>query len=194
MNADQYISAHSWWALQMAHSIHFCQSSRVKMPTMSWPDCHWKEEIAVSGLHRKHCYLTLHICVWFISLFSSVTQLFVVAFDDGEPVKTNSTLVEITVLQPSRIPIFTQEEYRFVSSAELCHSVPQNMCEKSCRVCWGSLILFTFQCYCFVSYRALNYFQWPWRDNFLHVHCLVRMNCALSSLGACFDNIKCLDD
>ncbi|KAK1905784.1 Protocadherin-15, partial [Dissostichus eleginoides] len=42
----------------------------------------------------------------------SVTfTLFVIAFDDGEPVKTNSTMVEITVLQPSRIPIFTQEEY-----------------------------------------------------------------------------------
>ncbi|CAG6016987.1 unnamed protein product [Menidia menidia] len=43
----------------------------------------------------------------------SVTfKLFVIAFDDGEPVKSNSTLVEITVLQPSRIPIFTEEEYR----------------------------------------------------------------------------------
>ncbi|XP_053731192.1 protocadherin-15-like [Synchiropus splendidus] len=50
----------------------------------------------------------------------SVTfKLFVIAFDDGEPVKTNSTLVEITVLQPSRIPIFTQEEYRFSSISEL---------------------------------------------------------------------------
>uniref|UniRef100_H3C5M5 Protocadherin-15 n=1 Tax=Tetraodon nigroviridis TaxID=99883 RepID=H3C5M5_TETNG len=50
----------------------------------------------------------------------SVTfKLFVVAFDDGEPVKTNSTLVEITVLQPSRIPIFTQEEYRFSPVSEL---------------------------------------------------------------------------
>uniref|UniRef100_A0A672J014 Protocadherin-15 n=1 Tax=Salarias fasciatus TaxID=181472 RepID=A0A672J014_SALFA len=50
----------------------------------------------------------------------SVTfKLFVIAFDDGEPVKTNSTLVEITVLQPSRIPIFTQEEYRFSPVSEL---------------------------------------------------------------------------
>ncbi|XP_028278961.1 protocadherin-15-like [Parambassis ranga] len=50
----------------------------------------------------------------------SVTfKLFVIAYDDGEPVKTNSTLVEITVLQPSRIPIFTQEEYRFPPVSEL---------------------------------------------------------------------------
>ncbi|KAF1375655.1 hypothetical protein PFLUV_G00222440 [Perca fluviatilis] len=50
----------------------------------------------------------------------SVTfKLFVIAYDDGEPVKSNSTLVEITVLQPSRIPIFTQEEYRFPLVSEL---------------------------------------------------------------------------
>uniref|UniRef100_A0A3P8WDW9 Protocadherin-15 n=1 Tax=Cynoglossus semilaevis TaxID=244447 RepID=A0A3P8WDW9_CYNSE len=50
----------------------------------------------------------------------SVTfKLFLIAFDDGEPVKTNSTLVEVTVLQPSRIPIFTQEEYTFSPVSEL---------------------------------------------------------------------------
>uniref|UniRef100_A0A3Q1EMP7 Protocadherin-15 n=1 Tax=Acanthochromis polyacanthus TaxID=80966 RepID=A0A3Q1EMP7_9TELE len=50
----------------------------------------------------------------------SVTfKLFLIAFDDGDPVKTNSTLVEITVLQPSRIPIFTQEEYKFAPVSEL---------------------------------------------------------------------------
>uniref|UniRef100_A0A8D3BG94 Protocadherin-15 n=1 Tax=Scophthalmus maximus TaxID=52904 RepID=A0A8D3BG94_SCOMX len=50
----------------------------------------------------------------------SVTfKLFVIAYDDGEPVKMNSTLVEITVLQPSRIPIFTQEEYKFPLVSEL---------------------------------------------------------------------------
>uniref|UniRef100_A0A665X9A6 Protocadherin-related 15a n=1 Tax=Echeneis naucrates TaxID=173247 RepID=A0A665X9A6_ECHNA len=50
----------------------------------------------------------------------SVTfKLFVIAYDDGEPVKSNSTLVEITVLQPSRIPIFTQEEYKFPPVSEL---------------------------------------------------------------------------
>nr|XP_046257906.1 protocadherin-15-like isoform X6 [Scatophagus argus] len=50
----------------------------------------------------------------------SVTfKLFVIAYDDGDPVKSNSTLVEITVLQPSRIPIFTQEEYRFPPVSEL---------------------------------------------------------------------------
>ena len=37
----------------------------------------------------------------------------VVAYDDGEPVKENRTLVEVTVLQPSAIPVFTQEEYRY---------------------------------------------------------------------------------
>ncbi|KAK6328701.1 hypothetical protein J4Q44_G00006790, partial [Coregonus suidteri] len=43
----------------------------------------------------------------------SVTfKLVVIAFDDGELVKENRTLVEITVLQPSMIPIFTEEEYR----------------------------------------------------------------------------------
>ncbi|MGH0141716.1 UNVERIFIED_CONTAM: hypothetical protein FKN15_074406 [Acipenser sinensis] len=42
---------------------------------------------------------------------STTFKLVVIAYDDGEPVKFNSTLVEITVLQPSVIPIFTQEEY-----------------------------------------------------------------------------------
>uniref|UniRef100_A0A3Q1HRH3 Protocadherin-15 n=1 Tax=Anabas testudineus TaxID=64144 RepID=A0A3Q1HRH3_ANATE len=46
-------------------------------------------------------------------------KLYVIAYDDGEPVKTNSTLVEITVLQPSRIPIFNQEEYTFSPVSEL---------------------------------------------------------------------------
>ncbi|XP_077406396.1 protocadherin-15-like isoform X1 [Vanacampus margaritifer] len=45
-------------------------------------------------------------------------SLVVVAYDDGEPVKENTTLVEITVLQPSIIPIFTQEEYRFPPVSE----------------------------------------------------------------------------
>ncbi|XP_023196659.1 protocadherin-15-like isoform X3 [Xiphophorus maculatus] len=39
-------------------------------------------------------------------------RLVVVAYDHGEPVKENTTLVEITVLQPSVIPVFTREEYR----------------------------------------------------------------------------------
>uniref|UniRef100_A0A3P8XUC2 Cadherin domain-containing protein n=1 Tax=Esox lucius TaxID=8010 RepID=A0A3P8XUC2_ESOLU len=46
-------------------------------------------------------------------------KLVVIAFDNGEPVKDNRTLVEITVLQPSRIPIFTEEEYRFAPVSEL---------------------------------------------------------------------------
>ncbi|XP_016523418.1 protocadherin-15 isoform X3 [Poecilia formosa] len=46
-------------------------------------------------------------------------KLFVIAFDNGEPVKSNSTLVEITVLQPSLIPIFTEEEYTFLPVKEL---------------------------------------------------------------------------
>uniref|UniRef100_A0A668AHD1 Protocadherin-15 n=1 Tax=Myripristis murdjan TaxID=586833 RepID=A0A668AHD1_9TELE len=45
-------------------------------------------------------------------------NLVVVAYDDGEPVKENTTLVEITVLQPSVIPVFTQEEYRFSPVSE----------------------------------------------------------------------------
>ncbi|XP_017293900.1 protocadherin-15-like isoform X3 [Kryptolebias marmoratus] len=44
--------------------------------------------------------------------------LVVVAYDHGEPVKQNKTVVEITVLQPSIIPVFTQEEYRFPPVSE----------------------------------------------------------------------------
>uniref|UniRef100_A0A671KNQ3 Protocadherin-15 n=1 Tax=Sinocyclocheilus anshuiensis TaxID=1608454 RepID=A0A671KNQ3_9TELE len=49
---------------------------------------------------------------------NAVFRLVVIAYDDGEPVKTNRTTVEITVLQPSRIPIFTEEEYRFSPVSE----------------------------------------------------------------------------
>uniref|UniRef100_W5K3T8 Protocadherin-15 n=1 Tax=Astyanax mexicanus TaxID=7994 RepID=W5K3T8_ASTMX len=49
---------------------------------------------------------------------SAVFRLYVIAYDDGDPVKMNTTLVEITVLQPSRIPIFTEEEYRFSPVSE----------------------------------------------------------------------------
>uniref|UniRef100_A0A673BNC4 Protocadherin-15 n=1 Tax=Sphaeramia orbicularis TaxID=375764 RepID=A0A673BNC4_9TELE len=45
-------------------------------------------------------------------------SLVVVAYDDGVPVMKNTTLVEITVLQPSVIPVFTQEEYRFPPVSE----------------------------------------------------------------------------
>uniref|UniRef100_H3DNK1 Protocadherin-15 n=1 Tax=Tetraodon nigroviridis TaxID=99883 RepID=H3DNK1_TETNG len=45
-------------------------------------------------------------------------NLLVVAYDDGEPPKENTALVEITVLQPSVIPVFTQEEYRFPPVSE----------------------------------------------------------------------------
>uniref|UniRef100_A0A8C1LAT1 Protocadherin-related 15a n=1 Tax=Cyprinus carpio TaxID=7962 RepID=A0A8C1LAT1_CYPCA len=45
---------------------------------------------------------------------NAVFRLVIIAYDDGEPVKTDRTTVEITVLQPSRIPIFTEEEYRWV--------------------------------------------------------------------------------
>uniref|UniRef100_A0A7N6BH99 Protocadherin-15 n=1 Tax=Anabas testudineus TaxID=64144 RepID=A0A7N6BH99_ANATE len=45
-------------------------------------------------------------------------SLVVVAYDDGNPVKENTTLVEITVLQPSVIPVFAQEEYRFPPVSE----------------------------------------------------------------------------
>ncbi|KAK3573779.1 hypothetical protein QTP86_032950 [Hemibagrus guttatus] len=49
---------------------------------------------------------------------STIFRLIVIAFDEGEPVKMNTTLVEITVLQPSRIPIFTEEEYWFSPVSE----------------------------------------------------------------------------
>uniref|UniRef100_A0A8C9U8Q6 Protocadherin-15 n=1 Tax=Scleropages formosus TaxID=113540 RepID=A0A8C9U8Q6_SCLFO len=49
---------------------------------------------------------------------STIFTLVVIAYDDGEPVKLNRTLVEITVLQPSVIPVFTQEEYRFSPVSE----------------------------------------------------------------------------
>ncbi|XP_064572227.1 protocadherin-15 isoform X1 [Zonotrichia leucophrys gambelii] len=43
---------------------------------------------------------------------STVFKLVVIAYDDGDPVKFNTTMVEIVVLQPSVIPRFTQDEYR----------------------------------------------------------------------------------
>ncbi|KAG9484975.1 hypothetical protein GDO78_008203 [Eleutherodactylus coqui] len=43
---------------------------------------------------------------------STIFRLVVIAYDDGDPVKSNSTMVVITVLQPSVIPRFTQDEYR----------------------------------------------------------------------------------
>ncbi|KAM4702797.1 protocadherin-15 [Rhinophrynus dorsalis] len=43
---------------------------------------------------------------------STIFKLIVIAYDDGDPVKYNSTTVIITVLQPSVIPRFTQDEYR----------------------------------------------------------------------------------
>uniref|UniRef100_A0A8C4TTH5 Protocadherin-15 n=1 Tax=Falco tinnunculus TaxID=100819 RepID=A0A8C4TTH5_FALTI len=43
---------------------------------------------------------------------STVFKLVVIAYDDGDPVKFNTTTVEIAVLQPSVIPRFTQDEYR----------------------------------------------------------------------------------
>lgn len=50
-------------------------------------------------------------------------QLVVVAYDHGEPVKESTTLVEITVLQPSVIPVFTQEEYRYALTHTNTHQV-----------------------------------------------------------------------
>ncbi|XP_060097226.1 protocadherin-15 isoform X3 [Heteronotia binoei] len=43
---------------------------------------------------------------------STLFKLVVIAYDDGDPVKFNTTMVEISVLQPSVIPRFTQDEYR----------------------------------------------------------------------------------
>uniref|UniRef100_A0A8C1Z8L7 Protocadherin-15 n=1 Tax=Cyprinus carpio TaxID=7962 RepID=A0A8C1Z8L7_CYPCA len=49
---------------------------------------------------------------------NAIFRLVIIAYDDGEPVKMDRTTVEITVLQPSRIPIFTEEEYRFSPVSE----------------------------------------------------------------------------
>ncbi|XP_039403207.1 protocadherin-15 isoform X1 [Mauremys reevesii] len=43
---------------------------------------------------------------------STIFKLVVIAYDDGDPVKFNTTTVEIAVLQPSVIPRFAQDEYR----------------------------------------------------------------------------------
>ncbi|XP_069097078.1 protocadherin-15 [Pleurodeles waltl] len=43
---------------------------------------------------------------------STTFKLVIIAYDDGDPVKSNTTTVMITVLQPSVIPRFTQDEYR----------------------------------------------------------------------------------
>ncbi|XP_062436786.1 protocadherin-15 isoform X1 [Rhea pennata] len=43
---------------------------------------------------------------------STVFKLVVIAYDDGDPMKFDTTTVEIVVLQPSVIPRFTQDEYR----------------------------------------------------------------------------------
>ncbi|XP_044155596.1 protocadherin-15 [Bufo gargarizans] len=43
---------------------------------------------------------------------STIFRLVVIAYDDGDPMKSNNTMVIITVLQPSIIPRFTQDEYR----------------------------------------------------------------------------------
>eukprot|EP00079_Xenopus_tropicalis_P037335 XP_017951106.1 PREDICTED: protocadherin-15 [Xenopus tropicalis] len=50
---------------------------------------------------------------------STIFRLGVIAYDDGDPVKSNSTTVIITVLQPSVIPRFTQDEYRPPPVSEL---------------------------------------------------------------------------
>ena len=68
-----------------------------------------------SRVESKHVeiYWMFWLCLYLcdsVCVFDS--QLVVVAYDDGEPVKESTTLVEITVLQPSIIPVFTQEEYR----------------------------------------------------------------------------------
>ncbi|KAL8187058.1 UNVERIFIED_CONTAM: Protocadherin-15 [Gekko kuhli] len=51
---------------------------------------------------------------------STLFKLVVIAYDDGDPVKFNTTTVEISVLQPSVIPRFTQDEYRDSSSCSKC--------------------------------------------------------------------------
>ncbi|KAJ8250520.1 hypothetical protein COCON_G00224420 [Conger conger] len=44
---------------------------------------------------------------------SMIFRLVIIAYDDGDPVKLNRTVVRISVVQPSIIPTFTPEEYRF---------------------------------------------------------------------------------
>lgn len=114
MNVDQYVCTYSLGSLQSAHKILFCQSVSIKMPTMStkMPGNRKRELFVKWIVEKKNKMVYFSSCVLLMSAFSLLLQLFLIAFDDGEPVKSNSTLVEITVLQPSRIPIFTQEEYR----------------------------------------------------------------------------------
>lgn len=86
-----------------------------------------------SGAHWL--WLCLHLLLCLLSLmllkmlaedcFFFAWQLLVVAYDDGEPPRENSTLVEITVLQPSVIPVFTQEEYRYRTGIH-GHSLPHS--------------------------------------------------------------------
>ena len=116
MNADQYIHTCSLGALQAACQIPFCQSFFIRMQNMSMKNA-WqpqKGNYLCSVVENNNNVLLAFACEGCSCLLSCPLQLFVIAFDDGEPVKTNSTMVEITVLQPSRIPIFTQEEYRYV--------------------------------------------------------------------------------
>ncbi|XP_069755500.1 protocadherin-15b [Narcine bancroftii] len=49
---------------------------------------------------------------------NTIFKLAIIAYDDGEPMRFNSTIVEVTVLQPSVIPRFTQEDYRPPSVSE----------------------------------------------------------------------------
>uniref|UniRef100_F6WJ16 Protocadherin-15 n=1 Tax=Ornithorhynchus anatinus TaxID=9258 RepID=F6WJ16_ORNAN len=42
----------------------------------------------------------------------TIFKLAVIAYDDGDPVMSSTALVKVVVLQPSEIPLFTQEEYR----------------------------------------------------------------------------------
>lgn len=179
MNGDECISTRSWRALQMAHSILF-QSAHVNMPTMSLPGCHWKKKdlccawvqrntvierctfvcgSLASSLLWRSCLLSLLMtanrwrptALWWRSLSSS-------------PLESPSSPRRSTGLSPLQ-SLFIQSLKTSVKRAAGC--VRDLM--------WGCLMLFTFQCYFFVSYRALNYLQWPWRYNFLQVHYLVRI-------------------
>lgn len=78
-------------------------------------DCNADVLVKFESSSRPRCF---KLCenprfVVFQAVCVLVWQLVVVAYDDGEPSKENTTLVEITVLQPSVIPVFTQEEYRY---------------------------------------------------------------------------------
>lgn len=129
---DQYMCTCSLGALKTTSkilsykSLFRCQGSLKRPPAPLNKDSICAPHVCLQD--NQTAVLFLGFCSMISSVFSCLCQLFVIAFDDGEPVKSNSTLVEITVLQPSRIPIFTQEEYRYRSSTTAAARRPFRLC------------------------------------------------------------------